>query len=332
LLIRAFVRLSMHRLPCDITRLVLHTTAVAAGLWCFVAAQEAALTEKREGKANEGLRQLLRAAYGERIDEFKAVIARDKGVAQAEDEFGQTALHYRHVAEHPQFVELLVNAGAVVDKRDKNGSTPLHLAAGSGNLSGAKSLIAAGADIHAREYSTGEEDDGFSVLDLAAASGGNEALVDLLIKKGAKVVERKKHVTRSALHVACAGLGLRGDRSNGKVIALLMAQVKDINLRDGFGQTPLYRAADGLAVDTIKYLVETYPEIDMNAQDYKGDTPLHRAADYPSKRHGKRCAAAIQLLLKHGADRTVKNRKGQTPLDVAIASKEEIVIKAFGGE
>ena len=47
---------------------------------------------------------------------------------------------------------------------------------------------------------------------------------------------------------------------------------------------------------------------DINAQDDDGNTPLHLAVRFSSKRSAK-------YLLKHGADATIKNKRGQLPLE-----------------
>jgi ankyrin repeat protein len=71
-------------------------------------------------------------------------------------------------------VELLLAAGANVDKRSHDGSTPLHTAALGGHLEVTKVLVAAGAETRATTNS------GYSVLEAARVSG-NRTLVELLV-------------------------------------------------------------------------------------------------------------------------------------------------------
>jgi len=47
----------------------------------------------------------------------------------------------------------------------------------------------------------------------------------------------------------------------------------------------------------------------INAKDEKGNTPLHYAV------HGASLSIA-ELLLQSGADRSIKNREGRTPMDL----------------
>ena len=45
----------------------------------------------------------------------------------------------------------LINGGADIDEKDKDGATPLHYAAANGHTETALALIKAGADIHAKK-------------------------------------------------------------------------------------------------------------------------------------------------------------------------------------
>ncbi len=51
---------------------------------------------------------------------------------------------------------------------------------------------------------------------------------------------------------------------------------------------------------------------DVNKANYQGDTPLHTAAFWGIE-------ANIKLLLQYGADRSIKNKNGETAYDVAMA-------------
>lgn len=69
----------------------------------------------------------------------------------ARNVIGNTILHRAAYTGNVEILDaiLLVRADACVDVTNKNGETPLHLAAGKGNLPAVKSLIKAGADINA---------------------------------------------------------------------------------------------------------------------------------------------------------------------------------------
>ena len=75
-------------------------------------------------------------------------------------------------------VQVLIAAGAKVDARDRDGWTPLHVAAADGWPKPVEALIAAGANLEARSAH------GETPLHFAAA-GGNTQIVDMLLEAGA---------------------------------------------------------------------------------------------------------------------------------------------------
>lgn len=65
-----------------------------------------------------------------------------------QDQFIWTALHHAAYAGHVEIVELLLEAGAVVDALALNGATPLMRAIQSSRLSCVDVLLKAGADVN----------------------------------------------------------------------------------------------------------------------------------------------------------------------------------------
>ena len=107
-----------------------------------------------------------------------ATLLLDHGAAiDARDRQGRTALH--GVAERGQMsgVELLVSRRAAVDLADASGMTPLHLAVKEGHAAVAALLLERGADVRARAK------DGTTVVDRAAGDREMEALVRRYAKR-----------------------------------------------------------------------------------------------------------------------------------------------------
>src|SRR5439155_847463 len=115
----------------------------------------------------------------------------------------------------------------------------------------------------------------------------------------------------TALHLAAAGYRI-------EIVRSLLAAGANPNAAANHRQSgPLHYAADGYIngpawdakrqVETIRCLVGA----GVNAQDKNGAAPLHRAVR-------TRCAAAVQCLLKAGADPTLKNKPGSTPFHLAV--------------
>jgi len=61
---------------------------------------------------------------------------------------GLTALHVASFYSYPALVELLLNSGADVNSRGRNGETPLHLAAIGSTTTVVTLLINAGANVN----------------------------------------------------------------------------------------------------------------------------------------------------------------------------------------
>jgi hypothetical protein len=87
----------------------------------------------------------------------------------------------------------------------------------------------------------------------------------------------------------------------------------NVNAGDGEGLTPLHYAAELNRIEVINTLSSLVGEdLLVNAQDKYGWTPLHTAAH-----HGN--IDCIEKLLSLGADVSVKERTGKTPLHLAVA-------------
>ncbi|XP_049797013.1 CARD- and ANK-domain containing inflammasome adapter protein-like [Schistocerca nitens] len=130
-----------------------------------------------------------------------------------------------------------------------------------------RELLAAGADVGAREEGWG---DGRTALHWAAA-GGHVAAASCLVGAGAEVDSRSSREQSTPLHWAA-------DNGHAGVVRLLVGASADPNARDGQGQTPLHRAAEeGHAEAAAELLLAG---ADRGARDEHGSTPLDLAREY----------------------------------------------------
>lgn len=108
-----------------------------------------------------------------------SALHRDRGATvvlvshETGEEGGWTPLHRAAYGGDADTIKDLVAAGADVDARDQNGMTPLHGAALEGHVNVVKVLVAAGADVRARDKN------GVTPTDLAE----NKEILKLLNRK-----------------------------------------------------------------------------------------------------------------------------------------------------
>jgi len=278
------------------------------------------------------------AAYGS-IDAMKLLLGAGAAV-NSKNAFGATALMW--CANDFAKVGLLVEKGADVNARSKQGRTPLVIAAAhSGNFEVVKFLVEHGANLSNRKSAAEEhaaaapEASGLpasrktasSVLAEAADANDTETL-RYLIEKGADVDARNE--------IGDTPLLLAASYGNVEIVKLLLTKGADVNAVDApegmrvkngpltLGNfTPLLYAAAYGGYDTVKILLDAGANV--NAQDVRGMTPLMLAiaTDRPD-------VGVIRLLLKRGAHANVKSKAGETAADWARKFNDAPVLEALG--
>lgn len=98
------------------------------------------------------------------------------------------------------------------------------------------------------------------------------------------------------------------------VVRLLIENGANIDFKDKHKDTLLHTATQYNAVDSIKILLLHKPEL-INEKNEKGNTPLHIAALFEQPQ-------AAELLLKNGADVTLKNKLGETATQIVEGLKQ----------
>ncbi|RDL39424.1 uncharacterized protein BP5553_03764 [Venustampulla echinocandica] len=94
-------------------------------------------------------------------------------------------------------------------------------------------------------------------------------------------------------------------------VELCLARGADINTKDSYGMTPLYKAVLFGQYQIVEFLMNQHEIPDLEATGEDGETPLWRAATMPDERF-------LDLLLNKGANVNFKGRGGITPLYRAV--------------
>lgn len=107
------------------------------------------------------------------------------------------------------------------------------------------------------------------------------------------------------------------------LITLLLENNANIEAKDNKGFTPLYYAVVMNDFDTVEFLLDK--GADVNTQNNIGNTPMHQVAR-------KDRAEMFNILIKYGAKHDTKNIYGLMPIDFAIDSKNNTLIKLLSDQ
>ncbi|XP_053677281.1 transient receptor potential channel pyrexia-like [Anopheles nili] len=207
-----------------------------------------------------------------------------------------------HCAVRSNAIECLrffIAQGSDVNALERNGTNPIHLAADLGHAQCLAALLECStADPNVRIQ---QGDKQMTALHLAADEG-NLDCVTQLITRGADVRARN-HRGFTPLHLAARS------GSADCVEALLKLGGCDPNLADFDQRTPLHAAIS--KSDTAVEMIETLIAwgANVNQRDVYGFTALHLAAL-------DALGPCVETLLYHGADVTMKSRKGTSALNI----------------
>ncbi len=153
-----------------------------------------------------------------------------------------------------------------------------------------------------------------------AAMGKRLHLVNALIRAGASI-DRNIGEGQTALFMSLLAPDAGRTADDRCALALLNAGA-DSSLRHESGAMPIHLAAASNYLAALQALLDRRPH-DVDAKTNIGITPLMMAA---TEGH----AEAVRLLLKFGADRTLKDDEGLTAKEVAIKNGNDNLIPLLG--
>ncbi|XP_061675172.1 inversin isoform X2 [Syngnathoides biaculeatus] len=223
----------------------------------------------------------------------------DPVLRDREDQFGRTPLMYCVLADRLDCAEILLKAGASVNKTDHSQRTALHLAAQKGNVRFLKLLLSRHANWLQKDL---EE---MTPLHLATRHPSPKALALLLKHIGPGEVDTQDKNKQTALHWSAF-------YNRPEHVRLLIKHDSNIGIPDSEGKIPLHWAAhsqEASATQTVRCILEAAPtESLLNWQDYEGRTPLHFAVADGNE-------AVVEVLTSYeGCNVTAYDNLFRTPL------------------
>ena len=278
-------------------------------------------------KDNKGSTALIKASAFGRLETVKLLID-NKADVNTKDYYNSTALIEASKLGLLEAVKLLIKHKAEVNARNRIGITPLIAASDSHSertLEIVKLLIENNADVNASDV-----DGGTALMSVVSRPNPNHlAIVKLLIEHKANVNAKFKGKESyhpnfysegdTPLLIACTGYNIHGV-SLLPIIQFLIKSGADINMKNAFGETPLYRVIKNSSKGEIFELVKFFlvNKADINAKItsngygnsgnvYKGETAFLFAVMFANSK-------LVKLLIENGADINDKDHWGVSAL------------------
>lgn len=202
------------------------------------------------------VKDLLEAIKARDLDRVNALLERNRDLAHAAGESGETPMLLATYYGAKEVQDLLLARGVRLN---------LFEAAAVGKPERVRELLNAHPeDVHAYSH------DGWTALHLAAHFG-HEDVARLLLDMGANPGARSRNAMHNtAVHAALAG-------GHGAVARLLVERGADCNAADSHGWTPLHHAAHAGDAETVRFLLRH--GADRDARKEGGQTALEVAVE-----------------------------------------------------
>jgi ankyrin repeat protein len=230
--------------------------------------------------------------------EVTRLLDADPTLLQRPNDMGEAPLVV--AAEHGQLgvVTQLVQRGANIHAPVRySRRTALHYAAEEGHVGVASFLLGIGAETNSRDRWR-------MTPFMVACERGHVGVVEMLVAHtGAQGLEDRDRSGKTALRCA-AGAG------HGEVVVFLLSKGAQASTRADDSATPLMWAGIKGHLDVVRMLVQHTGGEGLDIRDeINGWTALHGAADWGHEE-------VVRFLLFAGADPTITDNKGRTPLDL----------------
>uniref|UniRef100_A0A3B4E6Z2 Ankyrin 1, erythrocytic a n=1 Tax=Pygocentrus nattereri TaxID=42514 RepID=A0A3B4E6Z2_PYGNA len=214
-----------------------------------------------------------------------------------------TPLHCAARNGHVRIIEILLEQGAPIQAKTKNGLSPIHMAAQGDHMDCVRQLLQYNAEIDDITL------DHLTPLHVAAHCG-HHRMAKVLLDKGAKPNTRALNGF-TPLHIACK-------KNHIRVMDLLLKHSASLEAVTESGLTPLHVASFMGHLNIVKILLQKGAS--PNASNVKVETPLHMAS------RAGHCEVA-EFLLQNAAPVDAKAKDDQTPLHCAARMGHKELVK-----
>ena len=210
------------------------------------------------------------------------------------DSAGNTMLHAAvRNRVNPNQIGLILNNRAIVDARNRDGDTALHIAVRMNQRENGEFLISRGASI----FSVNSSGESPLYIALNGAGGLREWIIN------PTTIVSRDGLGNNMLHYA---VQWKLDR----VIPVIIRNGVPVEEPNVMGETPLFMAIKIDSPSTIRVLVEHNANI--NARDAQGNSILHAAIRWNA-------VNSAALLISYGIDINAHSLNGNTPLHEAVS-------------
>jgi ankyrin repeat protein len=227
------------------------------------------------------------------------------------DDCRHSPIPYQSEMTREAVVQVLLATGDVdVDSKDNYGQTPLSFAAQNGHEAIVSLLLEKGADPAIRDSS------GLTPL-IHAARGGHRRVVDLLLEAN--------NVSQD-LTAACQQMRLLWAAENCSVadVELLLQKGLDADASDIDGRTPLSFAAENGCETVIKLLLGN--TVNQDGKDQYDCSPLSHSIEIPYENVRKGHRADFQGLLRTNVNPDSNSSMRRTPLSYAASNGHHEIV------
>ncbi|XP_012870275.1 PREDICTED: E3 ubiquitin-protein ligase MIB1 [Dipodomys ordii] len=244
------------------------------------------------------------ASQNGHVDILKLLLKQNVDV-EAEDKDGDRAVHHAAFGDEGAVIEVLHRGSADLNARNKRRQTPLHIAVNKGHLQVVKTLLDFGC------HPSLQDSEGDTPLHDAISKKRDDILA-VLLEAGADVTITNNNGFNALHHAA-----LRGNPRSLLLFyrGLLVRAGAKLDIQDKDGDTPLHEALRHHTLSQLRQLqdMQDVGKVDAAWEPSKNTLIMGLGTQGAEK---KSAASIACFLAANGADLSIRNKKGQSPLDL----------------